>query len=153
MNLIELFDRKLLKFMLVGVVNTIVGSAIMFLLYNAAGLINLGEKGYWISSGANYFFTSILSFFLNKYFTFGARHWSVWMVASFVLTIVISYFIAYSLAKPLVYYLLGSYSEKIRGNISLFCGMCFFTALNYIGQRLVAFREKRETVIKEEGKK
>lgn len=141
-----LFDRTFLKFLLVGVVNTLVGSAIMFLLYNGAGLINLGEKGYWISSGANYFFTSILSFFLNKYFTFGARHWSLWMVVSFALTIIISYFVAYSLAKPLVYSLLGSYSEKIRGNVSLFCGMCFFTGLNYLGQRLVAFRTKRETV-------
>ena len=33
----QLFDRKLWKFLLVGVVNTLVGSAIMFGLYNLAG--------------------------------------------------------------------------------------------------------------------
>jgi putative flippase GtrA len=131
-----LFDRTLLKFMLVGVVNTLVGSAIMFLLYNLAGL------SYWLSSGANYFFTSILSFFLNKYFTFSTKDWSVQMVVSFVLTIIVAYFIAYSVAKPLVYFLLGGHSEKIRDNVSLLCGMCLFTGLNYLGQRFAAFRKK-----------
>src|SRR5699024_8647251 len=63
----QLFDRKLWKFLLVGVVNTLVGSAIMFGLYNLAGW------GYWVSSAMNYLLTSILSFFLNKYFTFQSR--------------------------------------------------------------------------------
>ena len=60
----NLFDEKLLKFILVGVVNTLVGMAIMF------GLYNLAHCSYWVSSAANYILTSILSFFLNKYFTF-----------------------------------------------------------------------------------
>jgi putative flippase GtrA len=131
------FDRTFLMFMLVGVVNTLVGSAIMFLLYNLAGL------SYWLSSGANYFFTSILSFFLNKYFTFSVKDWSVQMVVSFALTIIIAYVIAYSIAKPLVYTMLKGYSEKVRGNVSLLCGMCLFTGLNYLGQRFVAFRTKK----------
>jgi putative flippase GtrA len=132
-----LFDRTFLKFMLVGVVNTLVGSAIMFLLYNFAGL------SYWLSSGVNYFFTSILSFFLNKYFTFSAKNWSVQMVVSFVLIIIVAYGIAYGIAKPLVYTVLKGYSEKVRGNVSLLCGMCLFTGLNYLGQRFVAFRTKK----------
>lgn len=53
-----LVDGKLLKFIIVGVINTLVGSAIMFGLYNFAGC------SYWISSAANYILTSILSFFL-----------------------------------------------------------------------------------------
>ena len=57
-----LVDGKLLKFIIVGVINTLVGSAIMFGLYNFAGC------SYWISSAANYILTSILSFFFNKYF-------------------------------------------------------------------------------------
>ena len=60
----NLFDEKLLKFILVGVVNTLVGMAIMF------GLYNLAHCSYWVSSAANYILTSILSYFLNKYFTF-----------------------------------------------------------------------------------
>ena len=66
-----LFDAKLWKFLLVGVINTLVGTAIMFGLYNIAGC------SYWVSSAANYVLTSILSFFLNKYFTFRSRERSV----------------------------------------------------------------------------
>lgn len=62
-----LFDAKLWKFLLVGVINTLVGTGIMF------GLYNLANCSYWVSSAANYVLTSILSFFLNKHFTFQSR--------------------------------------------------------------------------------
>ena len=42
----------------------------MFGLYNLAGLHTWGDTGYWISSAANYIIGSIVSFFLNKHFTF-----------------------------------------------------------------------------------
>ena len=60
----KLFDRTFLKFLLVGVINTLFGYGIMFGFYNLLGL------DYWISSAANYFFGSTLSYFLNKHFTF-----------------------------------------------------------------------------------
>jgi putative flippase GtrA len=134
MAIIEMFDRKLLRFILVGIVNTIVGSAIMFLLYNAVHL------SYWVSSACNYGVTGILSFFLNKYVTFGVKRWSVFMVAAFILTIVASYLLAYGVAKPLVNTVLQGSPEKVRENIALFTGMCLFTGLNYLGQRLIVFK-------------
>jgi len=135
-----LFDRKFFKFIFVGIINTIVGSAIMFLLYNAA------HWSYWLSSACNYCLTSVLSFFLNKYFTFGVKHWSVFMVAAFVLTIAFSYLLAYGIAKPAMDYLLKTSPERIRENFALFTGMCLFTGINYLGQRLVVFKtaEKKE---------
>jgi len=133
-----IFDRKFFKFILVGIINTIVGSAIMFLLYNAAHL------SYWLSSACNYFLTSVLSFFLNKYFTFSVRHWSAFMVFAFVMTIVISYLIAYGISKPTMNYLLRESPQKLRENAALFTGMCLFTGLNYLGQRLVVFKSKEE---------
>ena len=63
-KLTSVIDQKLLKFIVVGVINTLVGMAIMF------GLYNLAHCSYWVSSAANYILTSILSYFLNKYFTF-----------------------------------------------------------------------------------
>jgi putative flippase GtrA len=131
-----LIDRTFFKFIAVGVVNTAVGAAIMFLLYNIAGL------GYWASSAANYIIGSICSFFLNKYFTFKVRRYSLAMVLAFITTIVCSYILAYSIARPMVHALLSGYSLKIRDNGSLFVGMAAFTLLNYIGQRFIAFRKK-----------
>jgi len=128
-----IFDIKFFKFILVGIINTLVGSAIMFSLYNIAHL------SYWVSSACNYFFASILSFFLNKYFTFTVKEWSLFMIVAFILNIIISYFIAYGLAKPLINYFLHSKPQNIRENIALFAGMCLFTGLNYLGQRFVVF--------------
>jgi putative flippase GtrA len=136
----SVFDVTLLKFILVGIVNTLTGSLIMFILYNAAGW------SYWLSSGCNYFFTSILSFFLNKYFTFQAKQWSPLQIVFFILTIVISYLFAYGISKPLIYRLIGKtgYSIKFQENISLLTGMVLFTAFNYLGQRMVVFRRTDE---------
>jgi putative flippase GtrA len=130
-----IFDRKFFKFILVGVINTIVGSAIMFLLYN------LANWSYWCSSAANYIAGSILSFFLNKYFTFNKKEWSVFMVLAFIANIVICYFIAYGIAKPTMDYFLQNSSLNIRENAALFTGMCLFTILNYLGQRFVVFKK------------
>lgn len=60
------------KFLLVGVVNTLIGTGTMFSLYN------LAHCSYWVSSAANYIVGGIVSFFLNKYFTFQSktREWS-----------------------------------------------------------------------------
>jgi len=132
------FDRKFFKFILVGMINTLVGSLIMFLLYNWAHL------SYWVSSFCNYFFTSILSFFLNKYFTFSVKRWSVFIVVAFILTIAFSYLIAYGVSKPAMNFILQNNSLAIRENAALFTGMCLFTGINYLGQRLVVFRSKEE---------
>ena len=133
-----LIDKKLLKFLLVGILNTIVGCGIMFLLYNVAGF------SYWISSACNYIAGGILSYFLNKYYTFQNKEKSFKQIVIFIINLAVCYFIAYFCAKKAVYFLLASYSEKIRGNLALFTGMCLYTLLNYIGQRLIVFNTKKE---------
>lgn len=134
-----LFDKKLPRFLLVGLINTLAGSAIMFSLYNIV------HVNYWAASCANYTAASILSFFLNKYFTFGVKAWSLFMICAFIAVIAVSYGIAYGISKPLVSYLLKTCPVKTRENIALFTGMCFFTGLNYIGQRLLVFRDTANT--------
>ena len=136
----SVFDMKLLKFMLVGIINTIVGATIMFSLYNWVHL------NYWVSSFCNYFLTSILSFFLNKYFTFGVKQWSVFMIIAFILTIIFSYLIAYGISKPVVNFILKDSPLKMRENIALLTGMCFFTGINYLGQRFVVFKTKNKNI-------
>ena len=133
-----LLDRIFFKFIFVGIINTLTGSAVMFILYNVAGV------GYWFSSAANYVIGSVLSFFLNKYFTFSARQWSVFMVIAFIVNIAVCYGIAYGIAKPAMNYLLRNSQLKIRENAALFTGMCLFTGINYLGQRFVVFRQKKE---------
>jgi len=126
------------RFLLVGVVNTIVGAAIMFALYNGA------RFSYWLSSACIYCLTSVLGFFLNKHFTFGVRRWSAGMIAAFTLTIAISYAAAYGAARPLMSRILEDSPQSIRENAALFTGMCLFTTLNYLGQRFFVFRNEED---------
>ena len=62
--LVKIFDKIFLKFIIVGIINTMFGTVIMFLFYN------FFDANYWISSAANYFFGSILSYYLNNKYTF-----------------------------------------------------------------------------------
>lgn len=133
----QFFDAKLIKFVLVGVVNTLVGMAIMFGLYNLAGC------SYWVSSAANYILTSILSYILNKTFTFGNKDNVGSTAVRFALNIAVCYLLAYGIAKPAVNWMLSDASVSLRDNCSMFAGMVLFTGFNYIGQRFFAFRETK----------
>lgn len=140
----KFLDKTFLRFIIVGVINTLFGTAIMFVFYNVFGL------SYWLSSASNYFFGSVLSYFLNKYFTFQykKRDWKV--VGRFVLNISVCYLIAYGAAKPLVRALLSGASATIQENVAMLCGMCLFVALNYLGQRFFAFKSEENNDGKEE---
>ena len=133
-----LIDQKLLRFILVGIVNTLVGTGLMFILYN------IFSVNYWISSASNYIVGSIVSYFLNKYFTFQNKEKSWRQILSFVINITICYLIAYGAAKPVVSWIFSGFNEKIQGNLSMLAGMCLFVAMNYLGQRLFVFRKKNE---------
>ncbi len=134
----KLVDRTFWKFILVGVVNTLFGTAVMFLCYN---LLHLG---YWISSGANYVLGSILSYFLNKYFTFQNREKGFGVVLRFTLNILVCYLLAYGIAKPAVAWVLSGMSKSVQENGAMLVGMCLFVGFNYLGQRFFAFREKKD---------
>ena len=134
----KFFDRKLLKFLLVGVCNTVLSAAIMFLLYNLAGF------GYWGSSAVSYLVGAAVSFFLNKHFTFGNKD-VLWKTAlKFALNAAVCYLLAYSVAKPFVFLLLSSLSPDAAfvDQAAMLAGMVFYTLLNYVGQRFFAFRQK-----------
>lgn len=105
------------------------------------GLYNIANCSYWLSSAANYTLTSILSFFLNKYFTFRSRNWSWKQVLRFAINILICYLLAYGIARPLVMRLLSGAGERLKTNLAMLTGMVLFTLFNYLGQRLFAFRE------------
>ena len=134
-NKIRLFtDKTFMKFVVVGIVNTIVGTAIMFVCYNVFGL------SYWVSSAANYFFGSICSYIMNKNYTFHnkERGWKPFL--RFTFNILICYLLAYGIAKPVIHWMLSGYSITIQENISLALGMCLFVIFNYLGQRFYTFK-------------
>lgn len=132
------FDVTFWKFILVGIANTLFGAAIMFIFYN------LLQFNYWISSVSNYVFGSILSYFLNKNFTFKNKNKDKKILCKFVVNILICYLMAYGCARPAVHFILSKYPESIQDNVAMLVGMVVFVGLNYIGQRFWAFKKDSE---------
>lgn len=142
----KLFDPTFFRFIAVGVVNTLVGYGVMFGLYNLAGLYTWGDAGYWISSAANYVVGSVVSFFLNKHFTFRNQEKGPAVAIRFVINISLCWLLAYGLAQPVMEALLSGFglSEQLQGNLTMLAGSGLFVLLNYFGQRFFAFRTPKE---------
>ena len=85
------FDRTFWKFIIVGVANTLFGTGIMFVFYNVF------HFSYWISSASNYVFGSILSYVLNRLFTFKNEETTIRTLPRFVLNISLCYLLAYGI--------------------------------------------------------
>lgn len=132
----KIMDVTFWKFVLVGVVNTIFGTAIMFLTYN---LLHLS---YWISSALNYILASILSYILNKHFTFNNNSKSKKVIIRFAINITACYLIAYGGARPLMRFIASSVPRNVQDNLAMLTGMFVFVILNYIGQRFWAFKKE-----------
>ena len=133
----NLIDRTTIVFLLTGGVCTIVGYGTMFLMFNVGGC------SYELSSAANVVIGAVLSYILNKHFTFQSKSANlVKEITLFALNAVISWVIGYGLAKPLILYLLSGASPFWQNNVAMVVGMIFYTIVNYIGQRFVVFPKK-----------
>lgn len=134
---LKLFTYKtFLKFVMVGVVNTVVGTSIMFIFYNVFHL------SYWVSSASNYFFGSICSYLLNKHFTFQYHEKGFKSLIRFTINILVCYLLAYGIAKPFIRWIFSGFKDTIQDNISMALGMCLFVVFNYLGQRFFAFKAR-----------
>lgn len=134
----QLIDKTISKFLVVGAVNTLLGAGVMFFLYNILGV------DYWFSSLSNYIVGSVLSFVLNKYFTFGDKEKAPKQIVLFIINISVCYFLSYGIARVIVSFALGTYPEKVRDNVAMAAGMALFTILNYIGQKYIVFKQKKQ---------
>ena len=133
----KLFDRTFWKFVIVGAVNTVFGTGIMFVFYNVFHL------SYWVSSASNYVFGSILSYILNRFFTFRNKENVAKTLPMFVLNISICYLLAYGMAKPFMAWALSELPKNVQENAAMLAAMCLFVGLNYIGQRLIVFKNRK----------
>lgn len=131
----DLKDNTFIRFGIVGIINTIVGMTVMFVMFNLLGC------GYWVSSAANYIAGSIVSYFLNRNFTFNSTSKHSKTLVPFVLNIVICYLIAYGVAKPFIAYVMAGAGARLQGNVALIAGTVLFIVLNYLGQRFFVFRK------------
>jgi len=134
MNKLVNGNKEFLRFLIVGVINTIVGTSIMFIAYNVFVL------SYWVSTILNYTLASILSYFLNKYFTFKKTSGSLLSIIIFSLNIVICYAVSYIPTKFVIDAVLHEQPAIFVDNLSMVVGMILFTLLNFLGQKFIVFK-------------
>ena len=133
-KLLALFDVKMWKFLLVGLLNTLVGDGLSFLL------INLTDMGIWLATALPMALASVMSYFLNKHFTFKNTETGWRPAVRFALNIAMCYVVAYGIAIPLMQWALSTADPALRDNVAKLAGMVLFTGCNYLGQRLFAFK-------------
>ncbi len=142
----SVIDEKTWKFLLVGILNTIVGNGLSFLLLNLVdwNAIDLQKWDVTISSAISTVLASIMSYFLNRYFTFQYKGTDKTVFLRFALNIVVCYLLAYGIGAPLMERILSGTTDWIQKNGAMLFGMCLFVAFNYFGQRFFTFRERKE---------
>lgn len=128
-------NNELIKFLMVGVLNTIIGASVMFVAYNFLGL------NYWISTSLNYIVAGTFSFFANKKFTFKSEGKTFQKIILFIITLIFCYFVAFYLSKKITFFIDIS-NKKFKENISMFVGMVIYTVLNFILQKKIVFRKE-----------
>lgn len=132
----KIIDKTTYKFILVGIANTLIGTSVMFIAYNVFRI------NYWLSTALNYIVGSIVSYILNKYFTFQNKEKSFFMILKFTVNILICYLVSYGFAKPIVIWGFDFLNQRERENLAMLIGMFFFVILNYFGQRFIVFKKK-----------
>ena len=78
-----------------------------------------------------------MSFLLNKYFTFQNKQKNISQVLWFCVNLAVCYGLAYGVARSMISWLCSSMGVSKQDNISLMAGMCLYTILNYLGQRII----------------
>lgn len=146
----KFFDIKFWKFLLVGVINTLVGEGVVLLCLHLIGWKNF-VWGAGAAAVAGTVIGSIVSYFMNKYFTFKNTEKGIKPMLRFTLNIVVCLLIRVlaatavtELCKACSWHMFGMDVNSFASNMGWLVGACVFVACNYIGQRFFAFREKKE---------
>ena len=89
----KLIDKSIPRFLLVGVGNTLLSMALMFLLE---------RLGYWPSTAIAYVAGAVMSFFLNRHFTFHSEETLGRSAVKFAVNVAVCYVVGYGLARLIV---------------------------------------------------
>lgn len=140
-----LASKRIIKFVSIGVINTIVGCGLMFVLFNVFGC------SYGFSSFMNYAVGATLGYFLNKYITFECKQQSLKEILIYVVNIFVCYKVSYGIGALVVSWGLHSLvnwgwlpsvvlEEMWIGNLSMAFSAGLYVVLNYLGQSLLVFK-------------
>ncbi|MBB6444369.1 GtrA family protein [Bacillus benzoevorans] len=130
-----------IRFLLVGIINTMVGLTCMYLFLHGLGF------SYWAATFLGNTIGACVSFFLNRSFTFKSSHSITKSIFRFIAVILLCYFVSYYLGENIVALLLSqqhSISAGMKTDIAVLTSTILYTLLNYAGQKRFVFPKKME---------
>ena len=130
------FDRSLLIFLIIGGLNTVVSMVGSQLLLSALG--------YWGSTALMFALCSVLSFIFNRKYSFQSTAPLLGSAVRFAVVIAVCYLVSFGISDLLVPFaaraLALPLSDEWVTRIAMLVAQVIFTGMNYIGQRLWAFK-------------
>jgi putative flippase GtrA len=123
------------RFLLVGVINTLVGLSTIFILLDLT-------VNYWISTFIGNGIGAFVSFLLNRRFTFQSRISIQKGAPTFFIVILLCYLGSYLTSNWLVTLITPSFffiSSLTQQDIAVLIGTCLYTLTNYLGQKYFVF--------------
>lgn len=131
---------QFIRFLIVGIINTIVGLSTIFMLFNLLSI------NYWSSTLIGNIVGGVCSYFLNKRFTFKSSQPVRRSIFKFIFVNMLAYLLAYSIGYFMIefskYAGIGQPSKAID-NLSILLSSGLFTLLNYFGHKYITFRESK----------
>lgn len=145
MKLKKLFDRTLALYVIIGVLNFIVCTLLMFILYNAFGTSR------HVAPIVNYGLGSVIWYVCCRYIIFPNRETTKHTLTRFVLAVALCYLISYYTVSPMIAgWMLKSESvvrffaftgrDSARDNCEMSVGALVYALGNYFGQRYFVFK-------------
>jgi len=124
------------RFLLVGVANTILGLSVIYLLLHLVGM------SYWMSTFLGNSVGAMMSYYLNRRFTFRSKNAVSKSLILFVIVTLLCYVVSYSIGMNLVEWMLGTSNSLKSGtktDLAVLISTGLYTVLNYLGQKWLVF--------------
>ncbi|MFD2611217.1 GtrA family protein [Paenibacillus gansuensis] len=132
----KLAGHSFTRFLMVGVLNTMVGLGATYLFLNGIG------TGYWVSTFLGNGAGAVVSYILNRRFTFQSTAHVGRSFGKFILVILVCYFVSYGVSLKLAEVVLKGLGlkETLGKELAVLIGTGIYTVINYAGHRFFTFR-------------
>lgn len=129
--------QTFIRFLLVGILNTIIGMGLMFLL--KIGL----NWPYWMATFIGNSIGAAVSFFLNRSFTFNSKVSMGKGMIKFIAVILICYLASFSAGRFIASFGIAIPITTVipADNLAIVIGTGLYTILNYLGQKRFVFNK------------
>lgn len=124
------------RFLLVGVVNTLTGLSLMFLC------LNVMEWSYWVATFIGNSVGALVSYLLNRTFTFQSTIPFKKGLPWFITVILTCFLFSYWLSEFVAEFILNDIQTLIKKDeLAILIGSGLYTVSNYFGQKYLVFRK------------